>query len=32
VYTDAVVYIRRLTGAEKPPDEDPADPDFVDLV
>ena len=26
LYKDAVVYIRRLTGSEKPPEEDPADP------
>ena len=32
IYSDEVVYIRRLTGSEKPPDEDPSDPDFNEFV
>lgn len=30
VYQNSIVYIRKLTGSEKPPEEDPTDPDFTE--
>ena len=32
VYSDAIVYIRKLIGNQKPPEEDPTDPDFSELA